>query len=268
MSIELILAIVGVVAAVAIPVWQLRYGEQRKRSLPKKIEVAYFALTALVADQNKSCTDHSGMTDEELRTRIIERCNESTNDGNFDTDTKNKTLHSYINNSINELSNPKSETLGPLIEVQDNHHKVTELGSKVHQKLSPDPSEAGPILSEFLNGSRDFNESKSSGSAGTAATGSVSKTSTTPKKMPIDLDDWRKYVFKVMSKDMELELSDLQQYIRCNLPLNGYNERELNERIKEAVDYNVEHGRFREEDGRIRLATSKSSKTRDDSTNR
>ena len=253
MSVELILAITGIVAAVAVPVWQLRYGEQGKRSLPKKIEVTYFVLKALVAAQKSSLTANTGLMDEQLRMEIIEDCNSYTSDGNFDPNRKNKALHSYINSSIKKLADGKSETLGPLIETQDSAHKVTELGLKIFDKLQSDPSAAGASLSEYLSGSRDVHSTSSSGVADQVTTVRTSG-------RPATFQEWRHDVFMAMPDGEAFELNALQERIVQELSVRRSNY----DKIKQAIDWNLYQGNLkREDDGRIRLATPKSSRTLD-----
>ena len=270
MSAELILALLvgvaGIGATIAVAVWQLLHGEQRKKSLPPKIDVTYFTLQALVATQRSSSTATAGLTYDELYVQIIDGCNDYTAGGNFDANSKNKSLQSYTEGSIKRLLNPKSQTLGPLIEKLDGAYKVTTLGLDIFDKLPSDRSECARKLDEYLRGSIDMHSTRSSRVADQVTTARAPRRPNTPK-------EWRYAVFMAMPEDEASEFNDLKQLIGQELSLSGLRgsthekvEQATNfKKVEQAIEWNLKREYLlREADGRIRLVVPKTSKTLDD----
>ena len=266
MSIELILGLVTLVLTVALPVWLLRNGDLLKRSMPSKNIITFYALKVLVATQNNSPTANTGLTYRQLYEEIIEDYNSNTDAGNFDPGHKNKTLHSYIKDSIKRLADPKPEKLKPLIEPEynkapDHRYSATKPGLHVFDELplkEPD-SNCAKILKLYLSGI-DMHLSRSPAVADQVTTVQAAK----PHKTPKTPNEWRHRVFMEMPEDEALELKDLQQLISQKLSLSGL-KRPTHAKVEQAIQWNLESGNLlREDDSRIRLATPKSDKTLDD----
>ena len=269
MSAELILGLIvgvaGIGATIAVAVWQLLHGEPRKKTLPRKIDITYFALKALVAAQRNSPTANTGLTYDELYAQIVDGCNDHTPGGNFDTDSKNKTLQSYTEGSIKRLLNPKSQTHTPLIEALDSDCKVTTLGLSIFDKLQSQ-SECAEKLDDYLKGSVGIHLSSSSGVADQVATARAPRRPQTPR-------EWRYAVFMAMPEDKAYELTNLQQLISQKLSLSslkGSTHEKVEQattfqKIEQAIEWNLKKKHLlREVDSRIRLAVPKTSKTLDD----
>ena len=270
MSAELILGLLvgvaGIGATIAVAVWQLLHGEPRKKSLPPKIDVTYFALTALVTAQKNSPTANAGLTYDQLYIQIVEDCNSYTAGGNFDPTGKNRLLHSYTQDSINRLRYPESQTLGPLIEELDDAYRVTTLGLDIHNRLPDDPSEQPRKLADYLRGSNDIRSSRSAEATEQVPNARTLRRPQTPK-------EWRYAVLMAMPEDDAYELNDLKQLIGQELSLSSLKgsthekvEQATNlKKVEQAIEWNLQKKHLLlEVDCSIRLAVPKTSKTLDD----
>lgn len=262
MSAELVLGLLvgvaGLVVAVAIPLWQLLSGEQRKKSLPPKIDITYFALRMLIAAKVDPSAKNTALAYEELYKRIVEDCNDSTPDGNFDPNRKNKKLRSYIDDSIERLRSPEARDLGALIETVDGAYVVTALGQEIFGRLPSEPSERPESLSELLKGSHDLRERKPS-----EATDETSDRSTADRapQRPRTAREWRHAVFMAMPDDGAHEFDDLKQMIGKELSLSSLMT-QAHKTVGKAICWNLKDGNLtRDDDGRIRRSVHKDSKT-------
>ena len=261
MSTELIVTLVGgvaaLVAAIAVPVWLLLHGEQRRKSLLPKIEITYFTLKAFVA-AHKSRTDNStSLNYDQLYQQIVEDCNIHTPGGNFDPSRKNNKLDSYTHDSINKLHKPKSQTLGPLIEPLEGAYKVTTLGLNIFSSLPSERSECARTLNEYLRGSLDLHSTKSSRVADQATSSRAPMRPSTP-------DEWRYAVFMSIPEGDPLERQELNSQVSQKLSPSGLTS-STRDKVDQALTWNLNNDNLTPEpDGRIRLATPKASKTLDD----
>ena len=253
----LIVGVVSIVATIAVARWQLFHGEQKKKSLPPKILVTYFALRALVAAHRKTDKANAGLTADELYHQIIEDCNTHTSGGNFDPGGKNKLLRSYIADSIKKLRNPGHKALGQLIEVRDGNFTVTSVGEETFDKLPVEPSECPSRLDAYLSGSIGL----SSGiSHSTAAKTSMSRAPISSYKRK----EMRYLVFMAMPDEEPLDRTELHIRVKQDLSLKVLRGSTL-KKVEQAIDWNLKNTKFAEEsDGRICLAVPKAGKTLDD----
>ena len=253
----LLLSAAGIVAAVAISVWQVRSGEQRKKSLPPKNEVTLFALRALVAKQNRSPDPKAVLTYDDLYKHIVDDWNDSSSDGNFDPSAKNKRLHAYAQDSIKVLLNPESR-LAPLIVQEGGAYSVTPQGHDLYQKLpTAERSERARELNEYLTGSLDLHTNKPSGSAAQTAAPHAIKRPSTPR-------EWRYAVFMEVPEGEALERDALIRLIGQRLSPRGFG-RSAHTKVAGALQWNLDNGNLvSEADSRMRLVASKTDKTLDD----
>ena len=260
MSAELIwgilIGVVGIGATIAVAVWQ-QHSEQHKRSLPPKNDVTYLALQALVAAQTSSSSSNTVLNDDQLFKQIIEDWNDYTSGGNFDPTSKNKRLRSYVDDSIERLHRPKSQSLGPLIESRDRVYKVTPLGVDIFAKLPTEHSEGVQTLIGHLNGRLDTRLAGSSGAVEQAPAARRRSRPRTP-------EEWRHTVFMVIPEDEVFERNELKHLIGQELSISSLRTT-APKKIEDSIIWNLNNGNLSlEADGRIRLAVPKTSKTSDD----
>lgn len=258
------MSVVGLVAAIAVPLWVLRRGEQSKKSLPSRNEVALFALRALVAEQNltkknRPADSEAGLAYDDLFERIIDDCNFNTRDGNFRVGDKNKKLHDYTRDSIESLSSPPCGS-EPLIAEGANAsvYRVTQQGRSVYERVqSGESAERAMQLNEHLTGSVDlFAGQLSSPAAQTAATRAIER--------PSSAKEWRYAVFMEVPDGAALKRAALVSNIAECLSPKGSG-RSAHTKVDKALQWNLNNGNLESEaDGHIRLVADKANKSLDD----
>ena len=257
------LPIAGLVLAVAIPVWQIRHGDQRKKSLPPRVEVTYFVLKALVAESRSPSpgqergSPNNGLPYERLFERVVDDCNAYSPDGNFDPRRKNKHLHSYVRDSLDRLGGSTTRFLEPLVGGHDAVHAVTSHGVRVWDELPHEGHSArAGKLDEILGGSLAARTAQPSEPAdGAAATQEV--------KRPRTHREWRFAVFMAAPEGEACERGEFERRTADHLVAGGL--RIAADKLSQAVTWNLNRGNLSVDDaGRIRVAVSKTGKSLDD----
>ena len=259
----IVLGGVSIVVAVAITAWQYLHGEARKKSMPKKVDVTYFALKALVTAQKNATEAGAAIPYDELFAEIVEDCNSNTGGGNFDPSGKNKTLRAYTTDSIRRLSRPRSRKLEPLIEQHRSAHRVTAVGLDIFARLQPvEPSERPSKLGEYLEGSIDPHDSQPPRAVAVAQNPTTTARANTRRTTPAE---WRYSVFMAMPEDETQTIDDLKQAIAQRLRVDNLRKQSTHDKVDQAIRWNLNNGNLSQEpDGRIRLATPKANKTLND----
>lgn len=259
----LLLPIAGLVLAVAIPVWQIRHGDQRKKSLPPRVEVTYFVLKALVAESRSPSPEqergspNNGLPYERLFERVVGDCNAYSPDGNFDPRRKNKHLHSYVRDSLDRLGGSTTRSLESLVDEHDAAHAVTSHGMSVWEELPHEGHSArAGKLDEILGGSLAARTAEPSEPAAGA-------TATQGFQQPRTHKEWRYAVFMAAPEEDACERGEFERRTAEHLAASGL--RLAPDKLSQAVTWNLNKGNLSADDaGRICVAVPKSGRSLDD----
>lgn len=252
----LLVGVVGIAATIAVAVWQTRHDERVKKSLPSQNEITYLALKVLVAAQNQ--TPPIGLTYDRLYARIVQDDNARTRGGNFDPSSKDATLDAYTRESIQKLRAPEAQALGPLVEAVDDVYRVAPLGLDTFAQLPKNPSEAAELLDGYLGGSQVIRSGSSPSGTGQSAA------APSPRR-PTRNQRWRHDVFMAMPEDGPHELDELKKLIGEELARSGARRPADDKKVEQAIAWNLKNENLSQrDDGRIRLAVSKTSKAVED----
>lgn len=266
MSVELV---VGLVGAVCIPVtlmiWQIRRGEQMKKSLPPLIEVTYLALMTVVAERKSASATSGGLGYNAIYEQIVDSWNKRTEGGNFNPDGRNRSLHRYVKQAVKDLSEPKSQTLGSLIEVRDSGYTVTPQGEKIFEGLPDDSSQRGQQLHELLVGAASPAPALPSAAAGQSSSASARQPGTRKPLRPTTPAEWRYAVYMAMPEDKRLPRDELVTLLEGTLSLGTSVRTVSRKKVDRSITWNLNHGNLSQDDaGRIGLVAQKTGKTPED----
>ena len=253
----LVIGVVGIAAAVAVPVWQIRHGEQTKRTLPPQNHINVYALTALRAAEKKG---KPWLTSEQLCKEIVKTHNVISGDGNFKLGGKNKKLRALIDGSVKTLLEPVSEKLGALIEDRGGKHSLTDVGRDICVRmLKVEGLEDRSLkLHDFISVDPSLDrESKSSGAADESSGRSAADSA--PRR-PRTASEWRFAVFMAMPPEGSHTRDELEKTIGKKLRLSPMRQQAF-KNLKDALAWNLSKGNLREDgEGRIALHATQDGK--------
>ncbi len=161
MSLEGLLGLIAtVVITVAVIYWESRRGEGSKTQSVSYELFAYAILAVLAAQKNNADEgdtseeqqQDSSLPYERLWEEVIKRRDKKTEGGDLYGKRRNKRLKSRFDDALNQLQDPKSKKLEPLIEQSDGSYQITSAGQAEFQNLPEERDKHPDALFAVLEG--------------------------------------------------------------------------------------------------------------------